>query len=84
MPVLRKFTTLADIKSYLAETYNELLHEVTWPTWKQLQSNSILVVVASAIIALIIFAMDYVFGINGDDSVWQGILGLVYQILGDL
>mgnify|MGYP003635269159 CR=1 FL=1 len=72
------------MKEQLVETYNELMHNVTWPTWKELQSSSILVLVASAIIAFLVFLMDYVFGINSDDSIWKGVLGFVYQLLGDL
>ncbi|TXC81626.1 preprotein translocase subunit SecE [Luteibaculum oceani] len=75
---------MANIKAYIEDVYNEMVHKVTWPTWKELQSSSILVLVASAIIALLIFLMDYIFGINGEDSLWRGILGYVYQILGDL
>ena len=56
-----------------------MVHNVTWPTWKELQSNSIIVVVASVIFSLLIFAMDNVFGISGDDSsAWKGILGFIY------
>lgn len=72
------------MKEQLVETYNELMHNVTWPTWKELQSSSILVLVASAIIAFLVFLMDYVFGINSDDSIWKGVLGFVYQLLADL
>lgn len=75
---------MAGIKTYLSETYDEMINQVSWPTWKELQSSSLLVLVASAIIALLIFVMDYVFGINGNDSIWQGVLGFIYQILGDL
>lgn len=58
-----------------------MVHNVTWPTWKELQSNSIIVVVASIIIALIIFVMDYTFGIAASDSksFWKGILGFIYN-----
>lgn len=72
------------MKEQLVDTYNELIHHVTWPTWKELQSSSILVLVASAIIALIIFLMDYLLGVNSDDSLWKGVLGYLYQLLGDL
>lgn len=72
------------MKEQLVETYNELIHNVTWPTWKELQSSSILVLVASTIIAFLVFLMDYVFGINSDDSIWKGVLGFVYQLLSDL
>ena len=49
------------VNNYLQETYNELIHKVTWPTWADLQSSSIVVMVASLIIALIVFSMDAVF-----------------------
>lgn len=32
--------------------------KVTWPTWSQLQSSAVVVLVASILIALVIFAMD--------------------------
>ena len=46
------------VSNYLQETYNELMHKVSWPSWADLQSSSIVVMVASLIIALIVFAMD--------------------------
>jgi len=46
---------------YFEEAYKELVEKVTWPTWKELQSSSIIVMVASLIIALIISAMDATF-----------------------
>lgn len=46
------------IKLYLRESYNELVHKVTWPSWSSLQSNTILVIVASIIFALLILVMD--------------------------
>ena len=46
------------IKLYLQESYNELMHKVTWPTWANLQSSTIVVLVASLILALIILGMD--------------------------
>jgi preprotein translocase subunit SecE len=49
------------IKTYVKESYNELVHKVTWPTWKELQNSAIIVMIASIIIALVIFVMDFVF-----------------------
>ena len=72
---------MSKIKEYINETVTEMVHRVTWPTWKELQSNTIIVVVASVIIALIIFVMDFTFGISGDkDSMWKGVLGLIYKM----
>ncbi|MDX1477945.1 MAG: preprotein translocase subunit SecE [Saprospiraceae bacterium] len=45
---------------YIKESYNELMHKVTWPTMSSLLSSTRLVIVASLIIALIIFLMDTV------------------------
>jgi preprotein translocase subunit SecE len=43
---------------YLKEAYKELVHKVTWPSWKELQSSAILVMVSSVIIALVVALMD--------------------------
>jgi preprotein translocase subunit SecE len=49
------------VLTYFRESYDELLHKVSWPTWQELQGSAIVVSVASLIIALIVFAMDQVF-----------------------
>ncbi len=49
------------IKLYLKEAYNELVHKVTWPTWKELQNSAIVVMIASLLIAVVILAMDLSF-----------------------
>ncbi|MDX9929743.1 MAG: preprotein translocase subunit SecE [Bacteroidales bacterium] len=49
------------IKRYIQESFTELVHKVTWPTWSELQSSAILVMAASLIIALIVAAMDFSF-----------------------
>ncbi len=43
------------------ESYTELVHKTTWPTRKELTHSAIVVLVASIIIALIVFAEDKVF-----------------------
>ena len=45
---------------YIKESYYELVNKVTWPSWGNLLSTSRLVLVASAMIALVIFLMDLV------------------------
>ncbi len=56
-----------------------MVHNVSWPTWKELQSNTIIVVVASVILSLFIFAMDFGFGISGDPKAsWKGLVGFIY------
>ncbi|HPE33554.1 MAG TPA: preprotein translocase subunit SecE [Bacteroidales bacterium] len=50
------------IVNYAKESYDELLHKVSWPTWSELQSSAIVVSIASLIIALVVFLMDFSFG----------------------
>jgi preprotein translocase subunit SecE len=52
---------MTKLKTYIEESYNELMHKVTWPTWSELQSTALLVMFSSIIIALMIFAMDFSF-----------------------
>ncbi|MDA3891543.1 MAG: preprotein translocase subunit SecE [Salinivirgaceae bacterium] len=49
------------IKEYFKEVYNELVHKVTWPSWPELQNSMVVVMVASLIIALVIYVMDVSF-----------------------
>jgi len=46
------------IQAYFKESYDELKHKTSWPTWSELQSSAIVVSVASLIIALVVFLMD--------------------------
>jgi preprotein translocase subunit SecE len=75
-----KTNKVSKVKNYINETVTEMVHNVTWPTWKELQSNTIIVVIASIIISLIIFVMDYLIGILPTDSngFWKGLLGFIY------
>ena len=47
--------------NYLKEAWVELTKKVTWPTWSKLQSSAVLVLVATCILALVVFAMDFCF-----------------------
>ena len=58
------------ISAYLKDSYNELVNKVSWPTWKELQSSAIVVLIASLIIGLMVFGMD---------SVFQLIMNLLYS-----
>ena len=49
---------MAAVTEYIKESYIELTQKVTWPTWRELQSSAIVVLVAAIIIALTIFFMD--------------------------
>ncbi len=46
------------IASYIKESYNELVHKVSWPTASELSSSAIVVLSASLVIALIVFVID--------------------------
>tara|TARA_Y100000589_G_scaffold226443_1_gene213938 strand:+ start:254 stop:448 length:195 start_codon:yes stop_codon:yes gene_type:complete len=52
---------MSKISGYIKESYNELVDKVSWPTWSELQSSSIVVAIATIIIALIIYFMDSIF-----------------------
>lgn len=56
-----------DMFNYVKESYNELVNKVTWPTFPQLQSSTIVVMVASVIFAIVVLAMDLSFETDGSD-----------------
>ncbi|MDD2226276.1 MAG: preprotein translocase subunit SecE [Dysgonamonadaceae bacterium] len=60
------------IIAYIKDAYNELVYKVSWPTREELTSSTIIVMIASLIIALIVFAMD---------SLFEWTLKLLYGIL---
>jgi len=60
------------IKRYIQESFTELFHKVTWPTWAELQNSAVLVMAASLVIALIVAGMDLSF---------EKIMDTVYSIL---
>ncbi len=61
--------------NYIKESYNELINKVSWPSISQLQSSTIVVMVASAIFAVVVLAMDLSF---------ETILKAVYETLGNI
>ena len=52
---------MAKIVAFVKESYSELMTKVHWPKYSELQSSSILVLVASLIFALFIGVIDYGF-----------------------
>ncbi len=48
---------IKDIK----ESYNELVYKVSWPTQKDLINSSVLVLIASVILAVFIWVVDFIF-----------------------
>ena len=61
--------------NYIKESYNELINKVSWPSMSQLQSSTIVVMVASAIFAVVVLAMDLSF---------ETILKAIYETLGNI
>jgi len=49
------------VVKYVQESYEELVHKVSWPTWNELQNSAIVVSIASLIIAFTVFLMDVSF-----------------------
>ena len=47
--------------NYVKESYAEMTKIVSWSSWDKLQNSAIVVMVASVIFALVIFAMDFCF-----------------------
>ena len=61
---------MEQVLQYIKESYNELVHKVRWPTWRSLVASTRLVLVASLIIALIIFVMDAVSSFILTDTIY--------------
>ena len=57
---------------YFKNSYNELVHKVTWPSLEQLVGSTKVVLVASVIFALVVLAMDMAF---------ENIMNGVYNLL---
>ena len=55
----------------LKESYTELVHKVSWPTSKELSKSAVLVLIASIILALIVWLMDFGF---------EKIMTLIYDL----
>ncbi|MCM1377784.1 MAG: preprotein translocase subunit SecE [Clostridium sp.] len=55
----------------IKESYNELVYKVSWPTQKQLINSSVLVLIASIILAVFIMIVDWVF---------ESLMQLIYSI----
>ena len=53
-----KFRSMEKLKTYIAESWDEIKNKVTWSKYSELQGSAILVLVASTIFALVIGAID--------------------------
>jgi preprotein translocase subunit SecE len=60
------------VVNYIKESYTELVQKVSWPSRTELVNSAIVVLVASIIIALIVWVMDLSF---------ESIMTFVYEKL---
>lgn len=60
------------IINYIKEAYSELVHKVSWPTWSELTNSSVVVLIASIILALVVWVMDLGF---------ERIMTTIYNVL---
>ena len=61
LPVLILKIMFKSVIDYCKESYEELVHKVTWPSRSELAGSAVVVLYASLLIALVVFAMDSVF-----------------------
>lgn len=64
---MAKFKLLTNLQ----DSYNELVYKVSWPSKKDLANSTVIVMVASILMAIVIWAIDVVF-----DSV----MNLIYSL----
>lgn len=63
---------MAGFVNYIKESFNELKTNVSWPTWAEAQSLTILVAVFSIIFSLAIWGVDELFA---------EVIGYYYKLL---
>ncbi|NLO70700.1 MAG: preprotein translocase subunit SecE [Porphyromonadaceae bacterium] len=64
---------LTKVSNGFKESYTELVHKVTWPTRTELANSSVVVLIASIIIALVVWLMDFSF-----ENIMTFVYGLFY------
>ena len=56
--------------AYIKESYDELVHKVSWPTYSELTNSAVVVLYASLLIALVVFLMDSAFQFVMEDIIY--------------
>lgn len=66
---MKKFfaNRLTDIK----ESYNELVHKVSWPSKTDLANSTVIVMVASILMALVIWAVDAIISWGMENIIYR-------------
>ncbi len=49
---------MSKFTSFFENSYNELAHKVTWPSWPELQQSTIVTLIGFLLITAILFIMD--------------------------
>lgn len=44
--------------TYIQESYDELIHKVSWPSWNELQQTTLIVIVSLILVTAMVFGMD--------------------------
>ena len=60
--------------SYIQESYDELVHKVSWPSWNELQQTTLIVLTSLVIVTIMIFGMD---------AASEAVMKLVYGMAGN-
>ncbi|MGL5618319.1 MAG: preprotein translocase subunit SecE [Tannerellaceae bacterium] len=58
------------VVNYCKESYDELVHKVSWPTRSELSNSAVVVLYASLLIALAVFLMDSLFQFVMEDIIY--------------
>ncbi len=60
--------------TYIQESYDELVHKVSWPTWSELQQTTLIVLVSLVLVTIMIFGMD---------AASEAVMKMVYGMAGN-
>lgn len=55
----------------IKESYSELVYKVSWPSKKELAQSAVIVMIASLILALVVWGIDWTF---------ESIMSFVYRL----
>jgi len=50
------------VTNYIKDSFTEFKDNVTWPSWATLQNDTLVVAVATVILAIFLYAVDSLFG----------------------
>lgn len=58
--------------NYVKDCYTELVEKTSWPTRKELTNSAVVVLIASLLIALVVWVMDLGF---------ENLMSLIYKVI---